>query len=379
MTIIRLEKEQTTSLHNNLQNLYYQFNESMDSIIKDCHSMNWEGLSRDEFMANLFTLQKHQQSTLEQLKNLANALKHEINQWEQADAHFGDQYISQLSDHNIWGRVKRGLFSNPNPGFWFSNIVLNLISGKANLNNTFSYFQEADEAKNLIKEATEANIRFQLIDENGNIVNEIGAENGTLISVQWDTDGSMPDGFLGGYIGGPPPTIELSEELKKGSQFDLQDTLAHEMQHAIDFHNGTSNVSVTNQPYIQTYEILSTISKEESLTYKWNNLEDQFSDSCMERLKTEINAHSRGYTLDPKIESGQSKVNMDGVFTPDEFKFVLNERDYRRIYEAQIVDSFKVMGYDADVNIWWDSDNNKVSVDIIDVRQIEYSRDVYYA
>jgi len=378
MTIIRLEKEQTTSLHNNLQNLYYQFNESLDSIIKDCHSMNWEGRSRDEFIGNLFTLQKLQQSTLEQLENLANALKHEINQWEQADAHFGDHYISHLSEHNLAGALKFGIFSNLNLGFLFPNIVMNLVSGKANLNNTFSYFQEADEVKNLINQATEANIRFQLIDENGIVVDEFGAENGTLIPVKWVSADSMP-GALGGYNGGPPPTINLSEELQNATQFDLQGVLAHEMQHAIDYYSGNVDRNLVDLPYNQLNEILPTISKDNLSSYDWSNLENKFSASCMDRLKTEINAHSRGYTLDPKIESGQSKVNMDGVFTPDEFKFVLNEREYRRIYEGNIVDSFKEMGFDADVNIWWDSDNNKVSVDIIDVRQIEYSRDVYYA
>jgi hypothetical protein len=188
----------------------------------------------------------------------------------------------------------------------------------------------------------------------------------------------MP-GALGGYNGGPPPTINLSEELQNATQFDLQGVLAHEMQHAIDYYSGNVDRNLVDLPYNQLNEILPTISKDNLSSYDWSNLENQFSASCMDRLKTEINAHSRGYTLDPKIESGQSKVNMDGVFTPDEFKFVLNEREYRRIYEGNIVDSFKEMGFDADVNIWWDSDNNKVSVDIIDVRQIEYSRDVYYA
>jgi len=368
----------TLNLVEKLHNSYIQLNESFEIIINNCHSMNWEGLSRDEFIGNLFTLQKHQQSTLEQLENLANALKHEINQWEQADAQFGDHYISHLSEHNLAGALKFGILSNLNLGFLFPNIVMNLVSGKANLNNTFSYFQEADEVKDLINQATEANIRFQLIDENGIVVDEFGAENGILIPVQWVSADSMP-GALGGYNGGPPPTINLSEELQNATQFDLQGVLAHEMQHAIDYYSGNVDRNLVDLPYNQLNEILPTISKDNLSSFDWSNLENQFSASCMDRLKTEINAHSRGYTLDPKIESGQSKVNMDGVFTPDEFKFVLNEREYRRIYEGNIVDSFKEMGFDADVNIWWDSDNNKVSVDIIDVRQIEYSRDVYYA
>lgn len=378
MTIIRLEKEKITYLLDKMQNVYFRLSESMESIIKDCHSMNWEGLSRDEFMSNLFNVEKNQISTLEQLENLANALKHELNQWEQADAHFGDHYISHLSDQSLAGAIKFGIFSNLNIGFLFPNIVMNLVSGKANLNNTFSYFQEADEVKDLINQATEANIRFQLIDENGVVVDEFGAENGILIPVKWVSTDSMP-GALGGYNGGPPPSIKLSEELQNATQFDLQGVLAHEMQHAIDYYSGYVDRNLVDLPYNKLNEILPTISKDNLSSYDWSNLENQFSASCMDRLKTEINAHSRGYNLDPKIESGQSKVNMDGVYTPEEYKFVLNEREYRRVYEGNIVDSFKEMGFDADVNISWDNDNNKVSVDIIDVRQIVYSRDVYYA
>lgn len=378
MTIIRMDIEHTINLVEKLHKTYIQLNESLESIINNCHSMNWEGLSRDEFMSNLFSLQKNQNSTLEHLENLANALKYEINQWEQADEHFGDHYISHLSDQNLAVALKFGIFSNLNLGFLFPNIVMNLVSGKANLNNTFSYFQEAKEANDLIIQAEEANIRFQLIDENGIIVDEFGAENGILIPVQWVSADSMP-GALGGYNGGPPPSIKLSEELQNATQFDLQGVLAHEMQHAIDYYSGNVDRNLVDLPYNKINEILPTLSKDNLSSYDWSNLENQFSASCMDRLKTEINAHSRGYTLDPKIESGQSKVNMDGVFTPDEFKFVLNEREYRRVYEGNIVDSFKELGYDADVNISWDSDNNKVSVDIIDVKLIEYSRDVYYA
>jgi len=378
MTIIRLEKDKITSLLDKMQNVKFHLNESMDTIIRDSHSMNWEGLSRDEFMANLFNLQKNLQSTVEHLENLTSSLKHEINQWEQADAHFGDHYISHITDQNLVGALKFGIFSNLNLGFLFPNIVINLVSGKANLNNTFSYFQKAKEANNLIIQAEEANIRFQLIDENGIVVDEFGAENGIFIPVQWVSADSMP-GALGGYNGGPPPSIKLSEELQNATQFDLQGVLAHEMQHAIDYYSGNVDRNLVDLPFNKINEILPTLSKDNLSSYDWSNLENQFSASCMDRLKTEINAHSRGYTLDPKIESGQSKVNMDGVFTPDEFKFVLNEREYRRVYEGNIVDSFQELGYDADVNISWDSNNNKVSVDIIDVKLIEYSRDVFYA
>jgi hypothetical protein len=383
MTIIQMDTEIVNNLAERLQSTMSILDRHMDSILKIGQTLDWEGLSRDEFLAVLYEQNKNHLSTKEKYENLVFMLKQEISQWEQAGNKFGDRYFSNLTENNLSGAVMFGLFSNlHNPSVWNKNIWLNLFSsvqGKAVLEGTFKYFKDSRRAQDLLADSMAANIHFQLLDENGKIIDEFGAENGTLIPVQWVSADSMP-GALGGYNGGPPPSIQLSDEMKNATQFDLRGTLAHEMQHAIDYESGTVDRMIINEPYGQVDNILRNIPDESLDTYNLNQLEDQFSSSCMERLKTEVNAHARGFALDPKNEFGENIVNMDGNFTPSELKHVLIDRNYANyVYKKDIIKTFHENGYDVNVSIVWDEQNNKVAVKISDLYKLISAPEVYNA
>lgn len=379
MTIIRMDTEIVNNLAERLQSTMSILDRHMDSILKIGQSLDWEGLSRDEFLAALYEQNKNHQTTKENYENLVYMLKQEIFQWEQAGARFGDSYFTKISNYNNSGIAS----SVAIPLFGLAgNVILSfasMIQGKADLDEMFKYFNNSNKASGLLGDAVDENILFQFIDENGKIVEEFGAKNGTAtIPVKWISAESLEYGILGGYSD-PPPAIVLSDELKNSNRFDLQQTLAHEMQHAIDYQNGTSNRTIVNQPYGQLGDVLRNIPDEGIENYDWNHLEDQFSSSCMERLKTEVNSYSRGFEIDPRFEFDELNVNMDGNFTPSEMKYVLETRDYAKYYEQNIIETFKENGFDVNANIWWDDENNKVAVDISDVQLFNYAREVYNA
>lgn len=215
-----------------------------------------------------------------------------------------------------------------------------------------------------------ANLRFEYIKD-GEIF-YFGAENGEIIQITW-VDNSNIEGKMGVYSidsTNNSQSILINKELK--NNYDLRETIAHEMQHAIDYKIGRVDQEIIGKPY-QSLEAMSirTKSQEEINQINWDSLENEFGASIRERVHSEIASHSRGYEFNPLDQSGEKILNMDNTYTSSEYEIILNERDYASFYEEQVEETFRNLGLDADINVYWDNASNSVRVDIIDVDKIE--------
>ena len=359
MTVIHMETEQVMALAEKMKTSASLILQSWGEVMQRCYGMDWQGASRDELLQESFTRQKQINALAEQLDALSLALKGEVAQWEDKDKHFSN--INSIGEQNLI----TSLMTNPFRDFRNSIIDLaGFLFGDKTLEDKFDFLNKDEIAGSFRKEVEESNLQFQLLDAEGNIINSFGADDGNVVTVRW-ADYEEGSNLGGGYDPGPPPTITINDELKTLSEYELRQVLTHEMQHAIDYQTGQSDINTRNYPF-------ETIANSDWQTYNnielqnndWSSLEVDLEKSCYERVKTEIHAHDRGYEFDPKTYAGENMLNLDQNYTPDECKFVLNDRDYASYYEKNIRDEFAAKGLQADVVVYWDNTSNQIRVDI---------------
>jgi len=211
-------------------------------------------------------------------------------------------------------------------------------------------FQNTNTGKRLAAEAAEAGLLFIIVDA-GRVMARWGALGGKEIEIQW---GEMKDSS--GYFDPDENKIKLYEEML-GNDHIYEHTLIHEMQHAIDF----------NKPNIDIEKIrfVCALNEEQASRMSPDQLEKAFADMFTEYAKTEVNAHDIGYE-----HAGNSLGDVldrsDGVYSKEEYDFIINKRSYEESYEGYINDHLKQLfgentKYRADV---WVDGNGKIQVDI---------------
>ena len=178
-----------------------------------------------------------------------------------------------------------------------------------------------------------ANLRFEYIKDGEKFY--FGAENGEIIPITWVDDAEIPKS-KGVYIQDTDSKSILLNNILN-INYDIRETIAHEMQHAIDYKIGRVDKEIIGKPY-QTFEDMNFINySQNAIIYiNWDNLESEFEASIRERVHSEIASHSRGYEFNPLDQSGEKILNMDNTYTSSEYEIILNERDYASFYEEQL-------------------------------------------
>lgn len=338
------------------------------AVKKQLDPTQWEGEARDGFVFQVKTCISNLSNLRDEIDNLNLALNREIDQWLQVD---NNSTLEHLSENNM---LTSGLGSM----IGINRYILGFFIEKE-IDQVFKYFGDSPKGKALVEDIASANIRFEFDDEEGN-VHYIGAENGEVVSISWVDESELPVDAGGGYSDGPPPTIKILNSLQNGSAYEIRDTIAHEMQHAIDSKTGRENIDIKYQPYDEiSKDYYRSLTQEEIEQYDWSNLEDAFAASCSERVKTEIAAHARGYAFNPLKQTGENVLNMDTTYTSKEYKVILNDRGYADYYEQNIRDSFLTQGISVDVDVFWNEEFNRVQVDILNSDWLIETRPTYYA
>jgi uncharacterized protein YukE len=366
LSIIKMQTEQVRSLSEKLKSSSLQLDQNIESIFSAIRSASWQGQSKDEFVNYLMKVRKHINLLISNMEILGADLNREVDQWEGVDREF---YTKTLVAKELISPEISGLLGLPAVGIGINRYLTGYLWSK-DIDDIFNFYERNRKGKAFEGELIEANIHFEFTDEEGN-VHYYGAEDGEVIPISWDESSQLPEGALGGYNNGPPPTITLNEKLKSGNAYDLRGTIAHEMQHALDYEAGRSNVQIKNKPF---HELQNGKYHQKTQTeldnLDWRQLEESFENSCAERVKTEIAAHARGYEFNPLKETGEGVLNMDNVYSSEEFKVVLNDRDYADYYRHNIEEGFQSQGMNVDVDIYWDSFNESIQVEINNVEKV---------
>ena len=353
--IIHMDTEVVSNFANSIKKSSNYIEEKTNSLAGILKSMPWEGGSREELVSQTgAVLNKITELKLE-LSNLGLQLESEINQWIEVDK---GSNLKIISENNV--------ISSSFSSFIASFIYPFGIFFKKDVDGVFEYFLDDQRGKDLLDDCKAANIRFEY-DKDGKKY-YFGAENGEIIQINWVDPSTIP-GAKGVYSPNKS-SILLNNDLS--NNYDIRETLAHEMQHAIDYETKRVDTEIIEKPY-QSFDKLSPAikSQKEIDEINWNGLEKEFEASISERVHSEILAHSRGYDFNPELQTGESIFNMDNTYTSSEYKVILNQRGYASVYEKELEETFKEQGLDAAINVYWDNSSNSVRVNISDVNKIE--------
>ena len=239
---------------------------------------------------------------------------------------------------------------------------------KKDVDGVFEFFLDDQRGKDLLDDCKAANIRFEYEKDGEKYY--FGADEGEIISIEWVEPSEIPNSNgVFSQESNSISSIMLNKELS--NNYDIRETIAHEMQHAIDYKMGIVDSEIVIKPY-QTMENLGLTSNPEIQIdqINWNEIEKEFEASLTERVHTEILAHTRGYEFNPELQTGESILNMDNTYTSSEYKVILNQRGYASVYEKQLEETFKEQGLDAAINVYWDNSSESVKVDINNVTKI---------
>jgi predicted SprT family Zn-dependent metalloprotease len=348
--IIHMDTEHVDAIIQDLQLFSGQVEDSLQGTTVGLIQMSWEGGSREDFLRRHRSSCTKMDGLLNSLFDLRLLLRREVEQWQEVSQTFEGIVSSQTpllpvnpaTEHDFWGRN--------------------------NIGNVINHFRDHPEAEELRQAAIEANITFVFTDEDGKTY-YFGAVNGQKVPVSWGRVREMGL-FVGGEYSDLNNGIKINKKLILGNEEELQMTLAHEMQHAIDYKTGRANEMVRNKPY---YEIDSAgfdkMSPDEVQSYNWEELESSLAASCNERAKTEVRAHARGYAMDDGYNHGENIVNTDTVYTPEEYQFVLEDRAYASTYQDNIESFLAEQGISANADVCWNDQSQQIEVKLHHVRK----------
>lgn len=330
-----METEQIFQLGARLAQQAQLIQDRVNLLTQQVENSPWQGGSRDEFIMQFADCHQRLLQHGEQLYELRTSLYKEVEQWLDAAAVFGGG--------NVSGGVSGGTG-------WESWRVDGDLGRDERLVEQLLDFQNSEVGKRMAEEAAEAGLLF-VIWEGGKIIARWGMPGGKEVRISWEKMKKSTGGYFNGR-----DQIKLNETMIT-DDFTYEQSLIHEMQHAIDYNKPNVNVEKINHVYRLTKEDASKLTVEQ--------LEKEFADSTTERTKTEVNA------FDICLENAgndEGKVldRSDGAFTKEEFDYVINERSYEQIYEDDINNKLKEW-YGEDTNyvadVWVDGDGH-IQVDI---------------
>ena len=228
--LIHMDTEIVTKLSSSINQCANTIDERSRAIRTTVESASWEGDSRDDLVYRTANQLTNLSNLKLQLEGLSLQLQREIDQWVQVDRNSITDYLSNNNLPLSGLGLAFGIAPN---SLRISQYLIGFMLNKE-INEIFDYFEGSQAGKAFQKEVENANIRFEYMDEEGN-VHFFGDQNGEIVSISWVSASDLREGSSGGYNNGPPPTIEILDTLKSGSAYQLRETIAHEMQHAHKF------------------------------------------------------------------------------------------------------------------------------------------------
>jgi len=355
--IIHMDTEVVSNFANSIKKCSNYIEENTNALAGILKSMPWEGGSREELVSQSgAVLNKISELKLELIK-LSQQLEAEINQWIEVDQ---GSNLKLILENGLTGYTLISGLVDIKYLFGFYK--------KKDVDGVFEFFLDDQRGKDLLDDCKAANIRFEYEKDGEKYY--FGADEGEIISIEWVEPSEIPNSNgVFSQESNSISSIMLNKELS--NNYDIRETIAHEMQHAIDYKMGTVDSEIVIKPY-QTMENLGLTSNPEIQIdqINWNEIEKEFEASLTERVHTEILAHTRGYEFNPELQTGESILNMDNTYTSSEYKVILNQRGYASVYEKQLEETFKEQGLDAAINVYWDNSSESVKVDINNVTKI---------
>lgn len=335
MAVIHMETENVRTLAKLLLEQSQTMSERVEGVVQQVEGAPWQGGSRDEFVSRCGESRQRFNQLSEQMQELHEALNREVAQWEEAASIFGGGVAanSGMSGLGAWES-------------WKSND----LGRSERLVNQLLDFENSKTGKQLAEEAASVGMLFVIMD-GGRILGSWGKPGGERIKIMW---GDMDNAY--GYFDGNDQ-IRLNYKKYKDNDHLYRHTLIHEMQHAIDFHKPNVDLEKIDKLNNLTQQQIDQMSPDE--------LEKIFTDVYTEHAKTEVNAHDIGYAFEGS-DIGKVLDRSDGVYTKEEFKFIINKRSYEENYEGYINEQLKEWfgdntKYRADV---WVDGEGKIHVDI---------------
>jgi hypothetical protein len=330
-----METEQVEQLASRMMQQSQMMQESANLIFHQMEGAPWQGGSKDEYLMQLADCRQRLLRYSQQMQDLQVALRAEEAQWIEAAAVFGSGVVAG-------GGASGG-------AGWQSWQIMD-TGRSARLVKELLDFQNTETGKRLAREAAEAGLLFVIVD-GGKVIARWGALGGKEIEIQWgEMEGSS------GYFDPLENEIKLNQEMT-GDDHIYGHTLIHEMQHAIDINKPNIDIEKINFVDNLTVDQASQMSPEQ--------LEQAFADKYTEYTKTEVNAHDIGFEHEGN-SVGDVLDRSDGMYTKEEFDFIINKRPYEETYESYINDRLKSLfgentKYKADV---WVDKNGQIQVDI---------------
>lgn len=309
-----------------------QIQQDTTRLLREVMAIDWQAPSREIFVLDLKQLIQKLETFAENGIQLAGKVQHEVDEWQEVDSSGGTSLASiavapAMSASkflgNTWSNIK-GLFD------------------PANFNEGVDYILSTEAGKQLIEEAKKNGIGFKLPD--GRI---IGDENGKIIPVRFGDSG---EGARGVYKLNPDGDLKTQDQeivisddwLVRRTELNGRDglgnTLAHEMQHALDDQKGLMEF----KPFHGSLNDETAVER-----YLQGDVEKY--------VATEVRAWERGNA----VEIDRAYVD-DGVISGREAQKIL-DRGYEATYEKAINESDFGKKYTADVYV---DDAGKVRVDL---------------
>lgn len=300
MTIIHMDTEQVRMLADKMRITKGILEFGWRDQFVASRNLDWDGNSRDEFVEQVRFGGRTLYGILDKVIELIDRLEKEIIEWEEIAASFGIKYSAKKFGENVC-------------------LDLEVNSRVA---NTLLLFTTLPEGRDLINDAVAAGIMFVVIKD-GVEVGWLGMPGGKRIPIRWE---SM-EGATGFY----DPN---SDDERIGLNLDMQNdmhvylhTLGHEMQHAIDFNSGQLNHNAI--------ALMDGLSSDTVKDMSIGEVETVLENGLEEYVKSEINAHGRGYSIKPDPDYGDKIIN-DGNYTKQEKEFIIETRNYEEHYEQSL-------------------------------------------
>lgn len=330
---IHMETERVYDAARQLTQVAEEIQQHSSQLVNQVMSINWQAPSREAFVVEFRELIQKMTATAENGILLADRIRREADEWLETDAASGSE-LSALATVLPAMNISK-FFGNS-----WSDFTGYFVP--PDLNEGMDYVLSTDAGRELIEEAKKNGLGFRLPD--GRIV---GDEEGKIIPIRF---GDAGENNNGSYHPNPDENFDtqdqelvISEEWWKRrftmtGRDGLGNTLAHEMQHALDDKKGL----LGDPSYSGDLQDESAVEK---------HLETYFQKS----VDTEVRAWTRGGA----VEVDKSYQD-DGKTSASEAKWIL-DKGYEATYEKNINQSGFGDKYTADVYL---DESGNVRVDL---------------
>lgn len=248
-----------------------------------------------------------------------------------------------------------------------------ITAGEKKIQKELEAFRLTEEGREMLEEAKKAGILFVIYDKAGNEKTSFGDEKSHKKIVPISLYDFRLYGAGMDHYGGLYSPSERSIYINENSLLTILyvgGTVIHEMQHAINHQR-----SVGDAFYLPDAPVNQ---KEEAKVADMplSDIERELAASVKSWLEDEVIAYDLQYDVSKNItvrSSAKILDRSDGVFTKEEYEFVLVTQDYQRYYEEFINENLKKFfpngpDYASDV---WITEDGEVGVTITERKPVD--------